>query len=106
RFSQLCPGCTRFVNQCPVRIDIPWLNVNLGERLNQKEEQTALGNALSSVTGAAQDDRRAPVSKMFFGNYHYFAKWGTRFASISNALGGGGKITKAGAKAEEEEKVS
>ena len=25
RFSELCTGCSRCVNQCPVRIDIPWL---------------------------------------------------------------------------------
>jgi len=106
RFSELCTGCTRCVNQCPVRIDIPWLNVNLGERLNQTEEPSALGNALGLVTGAAQDDRSTPVSKMFFGNYHYFARWGTRFISISNALSGGGKRAEPGAEAEEKEKVS
>ena len=78
RFSELCTGCSRCVNQCPVRIDIPWLNENLGERLNRTEERSALRNALGSVTGAATDDRSAPISKIFFGNYHYFAKWGTR----------------------------
>jgi iron-sulfur cluster protein len=106
RFSELCTGCTRCVNQCPVRIDIPWLNVNLGERLNRTGERTALGNALGSVTGAAQDDRSAPISKMFFGNYHYFAKWGTRFASLSNLIAGGGKTGQPSADAEEKEKVS
>jgi iron-sulfur cluster protein len=106
RFSELCTGCTRCVNQCPVRIDIPWLNVNLGERLNRAGVPTALGNALGSVTGAAQNDRSAPITKIFFGNYHYFAKWGTRFASISNLIAGGGKTSDLGADAEEEEKVS
>jgi iron-sulfur cluster protein len=105
RFSELCTGCTRCVNQCPVRIDIPWLNVNLGERLNRSGERAALGNVLGSVTGAAQDDRSAPITKMFFGNYHYFAKWGARFASISNLIGGGGKIADPEADVEEEDKV-
>src|ERR1700684_1148325 len=91
RFSELCTGCTRCVNQCPVRIDIPWLNENLGDQLNRIEKTTPLGNALGSVTGAAAEDRSAPISKMFFGNYHYFAKWGTRFASISNAFANSGK---------------
>ncbi len=95
RFSELCTGCTRCVNQCPVRIDIPWLNVNLGDRLNRIEERTPLGKALGSVTGAADEDRSAPISKIFFGNYHYFAKWGTRFAAISNAIAGGGKVASA-----------
>jgi iron-sulfur cluster protein len=106
RFSELCTGCTRCVHQCPVRIDIPWLNENLADRLNQKEERKPQQNALGSVTGAAAEDRSAPISKLFFGNYHYFAKWGTRFSSISNALGGGGKAPGAGSDSEEEEKPS
>jgi len=32
RFSELCTGCSRCVNQCPVRIDIPWLNTVLRNR--------------------------------------------------------------------------
>ena len=89
RFSELCTGCTRCVDQCPVRIDIPWLNENLGDQLNHKEPRSALGNALGSLSGAASDDRSTPISKMFFGNYHYFAKWGARFAPIANAIAGG-----------------
>jgi iron-sulfur cluster protein len=104
RFSELCTGCTRCVNQCPVRIDIPWLNVNLGDRLNRIEERTPLGKALGSVTGAADEDRSAPISKIFFGNYHYFAKWGTRFAAISNAIAGGGKVASAEADADADAK--
>src|SRR5205085_1583037 len=37
RFSELCTGCSRCVNQCPVRIDIPWLNANLRERINERD---------------------------------------------------------------------
>jgi len=106
RFAELCTGCTRCVNQCPVRIDIPWLNENLGARLNRKEEGSALGSVIASFTGAAADDRSTPVSKMFFGNYHYFAKWGTRFAGIANAIAGGGKRPVADADTTESEKVS
>jgi iron-sulfur cluster protein len=91
RFSELCTGCTRCVNQCPVRIDIPWLNENLTQRLNQTEQPAALRSALGSMTGAAAEDRSAPIAKMFFGNYHYFAKWGTRFSAISNLISGDGK---------------
>lgn len=105
RFSELCTGCTRCVNQCPVRIDIPWLNENLGDHLNRIKERTPLGKALGSVTGAADEDRSAPISKIFFGNYHYFAKWGTRFAAISNAIAGGGKVASADADADTKDKV-
>ena len=88
RFSELCTGCTRCVNQCPVRIDIPWLNENLADRLNRTAERAPLRNALGAMTGAAPDDRKASASKIFFGNYHYFAKWGARVASVAHAIGG------------------
>src|ERR1700742_1161418 len=91
RFSELCTGCTRCVQNCPVRIDIPWLNANLGSRLNQLEPSTALKSVLGSMTDADQVDRSAPISKMVFGNYHYFAKWGSRFASIANSVDAGRK---------------
>src|SRR5262249_39065773 len=80
RFSELCTGCSRCVNQCPVRIDIPWLNENLAERLNRKVPPSPLSGVLGSASGAANEDRTAPASKIFFGNYHYFAKWGSRYS--------------------------
>jgi iron-sulfur cluster protein len=88
RFSELCTGCSRCINQCPVRIDIPWLNENLADRLNRMAERTPLRSALGSVTGAAAEDRSASASKIFFGNYHYFAKWGARLASLAHRIGG------------------
>ena len=86
RFSELCTGCSRCVNQCPVRIDIPWLNENLRAQLNQAEERSAFSGFLSMVSAAEEKDRPAPASKIFFGNYHFFAKWGARFARLSNAV--------------------
>jgi Fe-S oxidoreductase len=88
-----------------VRIDIPWLNENLAQRLNQKELPAPLRGTLGSVTGAATEDRSAPISKIFFGNYHYFAKWGTRFSSISNLISGDGKKRHADADGEVKETV-
>jgi iron-sulfur cluster protein len=86
RFSELCTGCSRCVNQCPVRIDIPWLNENLRNRLNRSAETFLASGILTTITGASERDQSAPVSKLFFGNYHWFAEWGTRFAPFSNAL--------------------
>jgi iron-sulfur cluster protein len=88
RFSELCTGCSRCINQCPVRIDIPWLNENLADRLNKTTRRTELTSALGSFSGAATEDRSAPACKIFFGNYHYFAKWGARLASIAHSIGG------------------
>ena len=86
RFSELCTGCSRCVNQCPVRIDIPWLNENLGERLNHTAEASRLSGMLGAASGTVSNDRSSSASKIFFGNYHYFAKWAARLPAVSNAF--------------------
>src|SRR5580692_2596025 len=87
RFSELCTGCTRCVNQCPVRIDIPWLNENLRDRLNKAAGLSVASSMLTALTPVAEEDQHAPASKLFFGNYHFFAKWGARSSLLSNAFG-------------------
>jgi Fe-S oxidoreductase len=72
------------VPQCPVCIDIPWLNVNLRDRLNRTEKPSIASSLLSSVVNATTEDKRAPLQKQFFGNYHIFGKWGCRLSPISN----------------------
>jgi iron-sulfur cluster protein len=84
RFSELCTGCSRCIPQCPVRIDIPWLNEVLHKRLNEKE---ALSSSFFFKGFLPNDNKneKAGLQKLFLGNFHHFAKWGARFASISNA---------------------
>jgi iron-sulfur cluster protein len=86
RFSELCSGCSRCVNQCPVRIDVPWLNENLRSRLNHAAGPSVLGSTLATLTSAPEEDTVAPAGKLFFGNYHWFAEWGSRFATLTNLL--------------------
>ena len=81
RFSELCTGCSRCVPQCPVRIDVPWLNTVLRQRLNQHDAGKAL---LGATPPANADDSGAPLQKMFFGGYPAVAKWGSRLAPLSN----------------------
>jgi len=82
RFSELCTGCSRCVNQCPVRIDIPWLNSNLRERINERDAGTS-STLLQKALGS-QSDANAPLQKIFFGRYDIFGKWGSRLAPVSN----------------------
>ena len=82
RFNELCTGCTRCVNQCPVRIDIPWLNSNLRERINQIDAK-ASGGFLQKALNSEADDK-ATVPKIFFGRYDLLGKWGSRLAPLSN----------------------
>jgi iron-sulfur cluster protein len=84
RFSELCTGCSRCVNQCPVRIDVPWLNENLRARLNHIEKPSVLSATLTNLCSLPEPESNAPASKIFFGNYHWFAGWGSRFASVAN----------------------
>lgn len=85
RFSELCTGCSRCVPQCPVRIDIPWLNQNLRQRMNQADGDSFIKSLFGSLTGTAPEDRDAPLQKQFFANYHTLGKWGTKFASLANS---------------------
>lgn len=85
RFSELCTACSRCVPNCPVRIDIPWLNENLRQRMNFEQPHSAAKAAFGDMTGSAPEDRVAPLQKQFFGNYSTFGKWGTRFFGLSNA---------------------
>ena len=84
RFSELCTACSRCVSNCPVRIDIPWLNENLRQRMNLDQPTSAAKSAFGAMTGSAPEDRRAPLQKQFFGNYETFGRWGTSLASLSN----------------------
>jgi iron-sulfur cluster protein len=88
RFSELCTGCSRCATACPVRIDIPWLNENLRERLNQADGPSAMSGVLAVISSAEKNDSKTSAAKIFFGNYHFFAKWGTRLAPASNAIAG------------------
>src|SRR5208282_31483 len=85
RFSELCTACSRCVPNCPVRIDIPWLNENLRQRMNESQGSSPVKFLFGEMTGSAPEDCVAPLQKQFFGNYDAFGKWGTRFASLANA---------------------
>jgi len=85
RFSELCTGCSRCVPQCPVRIDIPWLNQNLRRRMNQAEGGSFMKSLFGGLTGTAEEDRVAPLQKQFFANYHTLAAWGTHFSRLANS---------------------
>ena len=67
-FSELCTGCSRCIPQCPVKIDIPWLNTVLRNRLNHP------------------DGKKAPAQKRFFGNFASSARIASLFTPVSNRV--------------------
>lgn len=83
RFSELCTGCSRCLPQCPVQIDIPWLNTVLRERL--LEESPSPATLLETALGATPAEP-ATLEKLFFGHYDAFAKQAAFTPSLSNAF--------------------
>jgi iron-sulfur cluster protein len=82
-FNDLCTGCTRCVNQCPVGIDIPWINTVVRDRVNRGADPSTFDPL---VEGLTPDDEPGglDLQKRFFGNFETVAKLGSTFAPLSN----------------------
>ncbi|ELZ24654.1 hypothetical protein C477_00550 [Haloterrigena salina JCM 13891] len=82
-FNDLCTGCSRCVNQCPVKIDIPWINTVVRDRRNRGAED---GRLDFLVEGLSPDEEPAgmDLQKRFFGNFSTLAKLGSATAPVSN----------------------
>jgi len=84
-FNDLCTGCSRCVDACPVKIDIPWINTVVRDRLNRGADA---GEFDALVEGLTQDDEPAglDLQKRFFGNVDRVARLGSALAPVSNWL--------------------
>ncbi|MFW6382716.1 MAG: LUD domain-containing protein [Haloferacaceae archaeon] len=87
-FNDLCTGCSRCVNQCPVKIDIPWINTVVRDRINRGED----GDLDFLVEGLTPDEEPGGVDlqKRLFGNFDTLARLGSAFAPLSNWVAGAG----------------
>ena len=84
-FNDLCTGCSRCVNQCPVKIDIPWINEVVRDRINRGADPDRFDFVFE---GLVPDEEPAglDLQKRFFGNFETVAKLGSATAPVSNWL--------------------
>ncbi|OVE85843.1 LUD domain-containing protein [Natronolimnobius baerhuensis] len=82
-FNDLCTGCSRCVNQCPVNIDIPWINTVVRDRINHSGEDGQFDFLVEGLTPDAEP-AGLDLQKRFFGNFSTLAKLGSATAPLSN----------------------
>jgi len=81
-FNDFCTGCSRCVEACPVKIDIPWINTVVRDRING-ETDGDFDFLVDGLTPDAETDG-PDLQKRFFGNFETLAAVGSALAPVSN----------------------
>ena len=81
--NDLCTGCSQCVPKCPVKIDIPWINTVVRDRLNRSKEPDSLDFLVDGLT-PDQESTGLDIQKRVFGNIETFAKLGSIVPGLSN----------------------
>ncbi|MFD1633070.1 LUD domain-containing protein [Haloplanus ruber] len=84
-FNDFCTGCSRCVNGCPTKIDIPWINTVVRDRINRGEEPEGTDFLVEGLTPDAESSG-LDLDKRLFGNFETLAKLGSATAPVSNWL--------------------
>jgi iron-sulfur cluster protein len=84
-FNDLCTGCSRCVNQCPVKIDIPWINTAIRDRVNRGKDPGAFDHIYAGLT-PDEEPAGLDLRKRFFGNFETVASLASATAPLSNLL--------------------
>jgi len=90
-FNDLCTGCSRCAEACPVKIDIPWINTVVRDRINRGSEADAFDHLVEGLTSDAESGGIDP-QKRLFGNFGTLARLGSATAPVSNWLAEAGPV--------------
>lgn len=88
-FNDLCSGIKRCKPSCPVKIDIPWINTVVRDRINRGAEPEVFDSLVDGLTPDDEPTRIDP-QKRVFGNLGIAAKLGSKTAPLSNWLANAG----------------
>ena len=83
--NDLCTGCSRCVPRCPVKIDIPWINTVVRDRLNRGAEPESFDHL---VEGLSPDEEPAglDLQKRLVGNIGTAARLGSYAPWLANRV--------------------
>jgi iron-sulfur cluster protein len=84
-FNDLCTGCSRCVDGCPTKIDIPWINTVVRDRINRDADPADFDPLVEGLTPDAEPGGLA-LDRRLFGNFETLAKLGSATAPVSNWL--------------------
>ncbi len=82
--GDLCTGCSRCVPRCPVKIDIPWINTVVRDRLNRGRDPETFDLLVDGLTPDEEPTGLDP-QKRLFGNIERLATLGSYAPRLSNA---------------------
>ena len=83
--NDLCTGCSRCVPKCPVKIDIPWVNTVVRDRVNRSSDADEFDFLVEGLT-PDEEPAGLDLQKRFFGNVETFAKVGSLAPELANAV--------------------